>query len=54
MSYSAEVKIIRGSQHEIESDIEDYLATVTSGAVHYLDVTRYGTDQMLCVIIHDA
>lgn len=54
MSYSATVKIIRGSQHEIESDVEDYLGTLTSGTIHYLDVTRYGADQMLCVIVHDA
>ena len=54
MSYSAEVKIIRGSQGSIEPEIGDYLATVTSGAVHFLNVTRYGTDQMLCVIVHDA
>jgi hypothetical protein len=54
MSYSAEVKIIRGAQHEIESDIEEYLATLTSGTVHWVNVTRYGADQMLCVIVHDA
>lgn len=54
MSYSSEVKIIRGSQGDIETEIEEYLATVTSGNVYFFNCSRYGADQLIVTIVHDA
>jgi len=54
-NYNVVCKVLRGGQGEIEEKIENYLATVDeTNAVHAIEIARYGADNLLVLIVHDA
>ena len=55
MSYNVVCKVLRGSQGEIEQKIQNYLATVDSTkTIHAIEIARFGADNLLVLIVHDA
>ena len=54
-NYNVVCKVLRGGQGEIEEKIQNYLATVESTkTIHAIEVARYGADNLLVLIVHDA
>ena len=54
-NYNITCKVLRGGQGEIEEKIQNYLATVDSTKkIHAIEIARYGADNLLVLIVHDA
>ena len=54
-NYSVVCKMFRGSQGDIESKVENYLSTVDeTKTIHAIEVARFGADNLLVLIVHDA
>ena len=54
-NYNVVCKVLRGSQGDIESKVENYLATVDeTKTIHAIEVARFGADNLLVLIVHDA
>ena len=54
-NYNVVCKVFRGSQGEIETKIQNYLATVDeTKTIYAIEIARYGADNLLVLIVHDA
>jgi len=54
-NYAVTVKIIRGSQGDIETLIANYLASIADTKVlRSITTAKYGSDQLITTIIHDT
>jgi len=54
-NYNVVCKVLRGGQGEIEEKIQNYLATVDSTkTIHAIEIARFGADNLLVLIVHDA
>jgi len=54
-NYNVIAKIIRGSQGEVEDAIEDYINSIdNTKTIRSIVIARYGTDQIIVLIVHDA
>jgi len=54
-NYNVTVKVIRGAQGSVESAVSTYLNGIDSAKViRAISVARYGADQLIVLIVHDA
>jgi len=54
-NYDVVCKILRGGQGEIEQKISEYLGTVDeTKTIRTIQIARYGADNLLVLIVHDA
>lgn len=54
-NYNVVCKVLRGSQGDIESKIQNYLAGVDeTKTIHAIEIARFGADNVLVLIVHDA
>ena len=54
-NYNVTCKLIRGSQGSVETSVQNYINSIDSTKViRGISICRYGSDQVMVLIIHDT